>query len=54
MAEGKRIGSKKSSVSREAEPFGAERFEYGLPDASNPNRLRKGTLADWTAQRTVS
>ena len=53
-AKGNGIRLKKSSVSRDAEPFRAERFEYGLPYASDPNRLRKGMLADWAAQRMVS
>src|SRR5258707_1308837 len=42
LAKGNRIRLKKSSVSCEAEPFRAERFEYGLPYTSDPNRFRKG------------
>src|SRR6266480_103529 len=41
LAKGNGIRLKKSSVSREAEPFSAERFEDGLPYTSDPNRLRK-------------
>jgi len=40
-------------VSRETEPFCAERFEYGLPYTSDPNRVRKGMLTDWAAERMV-
>ena len=54
LAKGNRIRLKKSSVSREAEPFRAERFEYGLPYTSDPYGFRKGMLADWAAQSMVS
>ena len=40
-------------MSRETEPFCAERFEYSLPYTSDPNRLRKGMLTDWAAERMV-
>jgi len=54
LAKGDGIRLEQSSVSREAEPFRAERFKYGLPYTSDPNRLSKGMLTDWASQRVVS